>query len=67
MLTMNIAHFLLMALVCAFETYFFNEAIFSGSYLVAILWGILLLRDLQRVYRVTKVTRAILSATKKKD
>lgn len=64
---MNIAHFLLMALVCAFETYFFNEAIFSGSYLVAILWGILLLRDLQRVYRVTKVTRAILSATKKKD
>ncbi|MGT2802468.1 DUF3272 family protein [Streptococcus henryi] len=64
---MNIAHFLLMALVCAFETYFFNEAIFSGSYLVAILWGILLLRDLQRVYRVTKVTQAILSATKKKD
>lgn len=64
---MNIAHFLLMALVCAFETYFFNEAIFSGSYLVAILWGILLLRDLQRVYRVTKVTQAIFSATKKKD
>ena len=65
--TMSILQFLVMAVVCAFETYFFNEAVFNGDYLIAILWGIFLVRDLQRVYRVTKFTKSLLAATKKKD
>lgn len=59
--------FIFMAFLCSFETYFLNDAILSGSYFFALFWGILLLRDVQRVYYVTKVTKAILEATKKKD
>ena len=60
---MTIRRFILMALMCAFETYFFNECLFNGDYF----WGLFLLRDLQRAYAVDKVLQTLTSTTKKKD
>ncbi|EFW89563.1 hypothetical protein SEQ01_01730 [Streptococcus equinus] len=56
-----------MALVCAFETYFFNECILDGDYFFAIFWGLLLLRDIQRVYTLDKLLQTLTSTPKKKD
>ena len=64
---MTIKRFILMALMCAFETYFFNECLFNGDYFFAFFWGLFLLRDLQRVYTVDKVLQTLTSTTKKKD
>ncbi|WP_074639251.1 DUF3272 family protein [Streptococcus equinus] len=64
---MTIRRFLLMALVCAFETYFFNECILDGDYFFAIFWGLLLLRDIQRVYTLDKLLQILTSTPKKKD
>ena len=59
--------FILMALMCAFETYFFNECLFDGEYFFAFFWGLLLLRDIQRAYTVDKLLQTLTSTTKKKD
>lgn len=56
-----------MALMCAFEIYFFNECLFNGDYFFAFFWGLFLLRDLQRAYAVDKVLQTLTSTTKKKD
>jgi len=56
-----------MALMCAFETYFFNECLFDGDYFFAFFWGLLLLRDIQRAYTVDKLLQTLTSTTKKKD
>ncbi|WP_307975940.1 DUF3272 family protein [uncultured Streptococcus sp.] len=64
---MNIRQFIFVAFLCAFETYFFNDSIMSGDYIFAVIWGILLYRDLRRVWLVSRFTKAIIDATKKKD
>ncbi|MFS1663565.1 DUF3272 family protein [Streptococcus sp. zg-JUN1979] len=64
---MTLQRFLLMAVLCAFETYCFNEALFEGSYLFAGIWGFLLYRDLRQSYLLSKATDTILTITKKKD
>ncbi|MEX2783602.1 DUF3272 family protein [Streptococcus sp. H49] len=64
---MTKGQFLLMAVVCAFETYFLNDAIFSQDYLIAGFWGILLLRNLQRAYLISQFTKNVFDTTKRKD
>ena len=64
---MTKSRFIFVALMCAFETYFFNECLFEGNYLFAFFWGILLFRDLQRTYKVDKFIHTLSSTTKKKD
>ncbi|HEO1258037.1 TPA: DUF3272 domain-containing protein [Streptococcus agalactiae] len=59
--------FIFMALLCSFETYFFNQSVMDGSWIFAIFWGVLLLRDLQKVYAVSKFTKELIKSTKKKD
>ncbi|HFU9627309.1 TPA: DUF3272 domain-containing protein [Streptococcus agalactiae] len=56
-----------MALLCSFETYFFNQSVMDGSWIFAIFWGVLLLRDLQKVYAISKFTKELIKSTKKKD
>lgn len=59
--------FIFMALLCSFETYFFNQSVMGGSWIFAIFWGVLLLRDLQKVYAISKFTKELIKSTKKKD
>ncbi|HEN2347694.1 TPA: DUF3272 domain-containing protein [Streptococcus agalactiae] len=59
--------FIFMALLCSFETYFFNQSVMDGSWIFAIFWGVLLLRDLQKVYAISKFTKELIKSTKKKD
>ncbi|HEO8050303.1 TPA: DUF3272 domain-containing protein [Streptococcus agalactiae] len=59
--------FIFMALLCSFETYFFNQYVMDGSWIFAIFWGVLLLRDLQKVYAISKFTKELIKSTKKKD
>lgn len=59
--------FIFMALLCSFETYFFNQSVMYGSWIFAIFWGVLLLRDLQKVYAISKFTKELIKSTKKKD
>ncbi|MFU2163994.1 DUF3272 family protein [Streptococcus pluranimalium] len=65
---MPYSQFILMALICAIETYFFNHAMMTGNYLLAVFWGLLLFRNLRRVQRVSRFTKRLLEQfTKKKD
>ncbi|HGD6288830.1 TPA: DUF3272 domain-containing protein [Streptococcus agalactiae] len=59
--------FIFMTLLCSFETYFFNQSVMDGSWIFAIFWGVLLLRDLQKVYAISKFTKELIKSTKKKD
>ncbi|HEN0512674.1 TPA: DUF3272 domain-containing protein [Streptococcus agalactiae] len=59
--------FIFMALLCSFETYFFNQSVMDGSWIFAIFWGVLLLRDIQKVYAISKFTKELIKSTKKKD
>ncbi|HEO2978931.1 TPA: DUF3272 domain-containing protein [Streptococcus agalactiae] len=59
--------FIFIALLCSFETYFFNQSVMDGSWIFAIFWGVLLLRDLQKVYAISKFTKELIKSTKKKD
>ncbi|HGD0489355.1 TPA: DUF3272 domain-containing protein [Streptococcus agalactiae] len=59
--------FIFMALLCSFETYFFNQSVMDSSWIFAIFWGVLLLRDLQKVYAISKFTKELIKSTKKKD
>ncbi|HFU9807184.1 TPA: DUF3272 domain-containing protein [Streptococcus agalactiae] len=59
--------FIFMALLCSFETYFFNQSVMDGSWIFTIFWGVLLLRDLQKVYAISKFTKELIKSTKKKD
>ena len=44
-----------MAVFTALETYFFNEAIMSENYLMAIFWAILIGRNLQISYMMGRI------------
>ena len=52
---MNRRQFIVMAVFTALETYFFNEAIMSENYLMAIFWGILIGRNLQISYVMGRI------------
>ena len=48
-----------MAIFTAFETYFFNDAVMRESYLTAIFWALLILRNLQVSYILGKLVESI--------
>ena len=48
-----------MAIFTAFETYFFNDAVMRESYLPAIFWALLILRNLQVSYILGKLVESI--------
>ena len=52
---MNRRQFIVMAAFTALETYFFNEAIMSENYLMAIFWAILIGRNLQISYVMGRI------------
>ena len=52
---MNRRQFIVMAVFTALETYFFNEAIMSENYLMAIFWAILIGRNLQISYVMERI------------
>ena len=52
---MNRRHFIVMAAFTALETYFFNEAIMSENYLMAIFWAISIGRNLQISYVMGRI------------
>ncbi|EFX53472.1 hypothetical protein HMPREF9422_0308 [Streptococcus cristatus ATCC 51100] len=52
---MNRRQFIVMAVFTALETYFFNEAIMSENYLMAIFWAILIGRNLQISYVMGRI------------
>ena len=52
---MNRRQFIVMAAFTALETYFFNEAIMSEDYLMAIFWAILIGRNLQISYVMERI------------
>ena len=52
---MNRRQFIVMAALTALETYFFNEAIMSEHYLMAIFWAILIGRNLQISYVMGRI------------
>lgn len=56
---MNRQQFIIMALFTATETYFFNESMMNGQYLMALLWAILILRNLRVSYIMGKIVSAI--------
>ena len=56
---MNRQQFAIMALFTAAETYFFNESMMNGQYLMALLWAILILRNLRVSYIMGKIVDAI--------
>ncbi|WP_438835472.1 DUF3272 family protein [Streptococcus pluranimalium] len=65
---MPYSQFFVVALICALETYFFNQAVMTGNYLLALFWGLMLLRNLRRVQLVSRLTKRVMDQiTKKKD
>ena len=52
---MNRRQFIVTAVFTALETYFFNEAIMSEHYLMAIFWAILIGRNLQISYVMGRI------------
>lgn len=48
-----------MALFTAAETYYFNEAIMSQRYVMALLWAVLILRNFRVSYIMGKIVSAI--------
>ena len=52
---MNRRQFIVMAAFTDLETYFFNEAIMSEDYLMAIFWAILIGRNLQISYMMGRI------------
>lgn len=63
---MPLRQFIVTALFTAIETYFFNEAIMSGTYLIALFWGLLVLRNLQVAFMLGKIVNAIEDQIKKR-
>ncbi len=62
--------FIFMAFLCAFETYFFNDAILTGDFLFAGFWGFLLFRDLRKARAIDHFSKSLIKAaqaSKKKD
>lgn len=58
--------FIYISIICSFETYFFNEAIFSEKWLLALFWCVLLLNNLRKIYVISKMTDLFIGTTKKR-
>ena len=56
---MNRQQFIIMAFFTAAETYYFNEAIMSQRYVMALLWAVLILRNFRVSYIMGKIVSAI--------
>ena len=56
---MSRQQFIIMALFTAAETYYFNEAIMSQRYVMAVLWAIFILRNFRVSYIMGKIINAI--------
>ena len=56
---MNTRQFWTMAICPAFETYVFTDAVMRESYLAAIFWARLILRNLQVSYILGKLVESI--------
>ena len=56
---MNKRQFWTMAIFTALETYLFNDAVMRESYLAAIFWALLILRNLQVSYILGKLVESI--------
>ena len=56
---MNKRQFWTMAIFTALEPYFFNDAVMRESYLAAIFWALLILRNLQVSYILGKLVESI--------
>lgn len=63
---MPLRQFIVTALLTALETYFFNEAIMLGNYLIALFWAFLVLRNLQVAFMLGKIVEAIDEQLKKR-
>lgn len=61
---MPIRAFIMMALVCAVQTLLFTEALMADQILATLLWGILLGRNLLRVYWIDRFSRVFQSPKK---
>ena len=64
---MNRQQFIIIALFTAVETYFFNESLMTGRYVMAAFWAILLFRNFRLSYLVGKIVDAIDQHLKRKD
>lgn len=56
---MNRQQFIIIALFTAAETYFFNESLMTGCYVMAAFWAILLFRNFRLSYVMGKIVDAI--------
>lgn len=64
---MPLPHFLMMTTICIFQTILFTYALKTGNTLTMILWGLLLSRNLYKVYLVDRVGKMLTEIFKKKD
>ena len=56
---MNRRQFIVMAVFTALETYFFNESLMTGRYVMAAFWAVLVLRNLQISYVMGRIVDEI--------
>ena len=66
---MKFSKFFGLAIITAFETYFFNVAVMRDDYLLAFLMAILIIRNVQIAFLVGKINQVIdkLGQRKEKD
>ncbi|MGT2731197.1 DUF3272 family protein [Streptococcus oralis] len=64
---MNRQQFIIIALFTATETYFFNESLMTGRYVMAAFWAILLFRNFRLSYVMGKIVDAIDQHLNRKD
>lgn len=63
---MPLRQFIVTVAFTAIETYFFNQAVMAGNYLIAIFWALLVLRNLQTAFMLGKIVGAIDEQLKKR-
>ena len=64
---MNRQQFIIIALFTAAETYFFNESLMTGRYVMAAFWAILLFRNFRLSYVMGKIVDALDQHLNRKD
>ena len=64
---MNRQQFIIIALFTGAETYFFNESLMTGRYVMAAFWAILLFRNFRLSYVMGKIVDAIDQHLNRKD
>ena len=62
---MKFSKFFGLAIMTAFETYFFNVAVMRDDYLLAFLMALLIIRNIQLAFVVGKINQVIDKLTKK--